>query len=236
MTAFGRVSFSALIFILFSLNTANADEIKKEKRQIADFTKIVISGAGHLFLKQGENVALTIETERTFLPELKSEVIDQVLYLGLKEPKTFVSQSNPPINYYLTLTNIEDIHTEGSIEISSKGTISAKELNLVTAGAGIINLKIKTDSLKTQVEGNSNIALSGTATTQTLKIEGTGKIQGKKLLTKTTHVNIKGAGIAEVNASETLAVKIEGVGTVKYYGEPKITQEISGAGEIIPLE
>lgn len=228
-----RVSFFALIFILFSLNAANADEMKKEKREIADFTKIVISGSGHLFLKQGEKVALTIETERTFLPELKSEVIDQVLHLG---PKTSVFQPNRPINYYLTVINIEDIHTEGSIEISSKGTLSAKELNLVTEGAGIIDLKIKTDTLKTWVEGSSNIVLSGTAMTQTLKIEGAGKIQGKKLLTKTTQVEIKGAGIAEVNASETLDVKIEGVGTVKYYGEPKITQEISGAGEIIPLE
>jgi hypothetical protein len=233
MFALTRVYFLALVFALSFGNAANADDIKKEKREIADFTKIVISGSGHLFLKQGDKVALTIETERTFLPELKSEVIDQVLHLG---PKTSESQLNHPINYYLTLANIEDIHTEGSIEISSKGVISAKELNLVTEGAGIIDLKIKTEALKTRVEGNSNIALSGTATTQTLKIEGAGKIQGRKLLTKTTQVEIKGAGIAEVNASETLDVKIEGFGTVKYYGEPKITQEISGAGEIIPLE
>ena len=45
MFVFARVSFFAFIFTLFSLNTANADEIKKEKRKIADFTKIVISGS-----------------------------------------------------------------------------------------------------------------------------------------------------------------------------------------------
>jgi hypothetical protein len=109
-------------------------------------------------------------------------------------------------------------------------------LNLVTEGEGTIDLKIKTDILKTQIEGSSNILLSGTTIAQTLKIDGAGKIQGKKLLSKTTQVEIRGAGVAEVNATETLDVKIEGFGTVKYYGEPKITQEISGAGEIIPLE
>jgi len=233
MFALARVSFLALVFSLFFLNIANADEIKKEKREIADFTKIAISGSGHLFLKQGEKVALSIETESAFLPELKSEVIDQVLHLG---PEASVFQANHSINYYLTVTNIEDIHTAGSIEISNKGTLSLKELNLVTAGAGTIDLKIKTDTLKTAVAGSSNIALSGTAITHTLKIEGAGKVQGKKLLTQTTQVEINGAGVAEVNAVETLDVKIEGVGTVKYYGEPKITQEISGAGEIIPME
>ena len=233
MRAWTRVSFLALVFMVFSLNTANADEIKKENREIANFTKIVISGSGHLFLKQGEKVALSIETKGTFMPELKSEVVDQVLHLG---PKASVFQLNHAINYYLTVTNIEDIHTAGSIDILSKGTISAKELNLVTEGTGTIDLKIKTDILKTQIEGSSNILLSGTTIAQTLKIDGAGKIQGKKLLSKTTQVEIRGAGVAEVNATETLDVKIEGFGTVKYYGEPKITQEISGAGEIIPLE
>jgi hypothetical protein len=232
MNVFMRVSFLVLIFGLFSLNTANAQERRKEKREITDFTKVFISGSGHLFLKQGEKIALTIETDSTFLPELKTEVIDNVLHLG---PKTSEFFSNHVINYYLTVKNIEDIHTEGGIEISSNNTIVAKELNLLTEGAGTVGLKVKVDTLNIRVVGSGNIVLSGVAIAETLKIEGAGKIQGKKLLTKNTHVEINGAGMAEVNASEALDVKIEGIGTVKYYGEPKITQEISGAGEIIPL-
>ncbi len=228
-----RVCFLVLTFSLFFLNTANADEIKKEKREIADFTKIVISGSGHLFLKQGEKVALKIETDSTLLPELKSEVTDQVLHLGAKTPGF---HDNHPINYYLTVVNIRDIHTAGNIKISNKGVLFVKELNLGSEGASTIDLKIKAHTLKTQIAGNSNVVLSGTAATHTLEIAGTSKVQGKKLLTKTTQVEIRGAGTAEVDVAETLHVTIEGAGTVKYYGEPKITQEISGVGEIIPLE
>lgn len=236
---FARISFLCLIFSLFSINVANSDEITsefgkiiKEKREIPNFTKIVITSSGHLFLKQGSSEALTIETDSNLLSEIKSEVKNAVLHLGLKEP---VFRPNHPINYYLTVKNIEDIQSEGGIEISSDNTITAKQLNLVTEGAGKVDLKVKIEKLAIRVEGAGDVKFSGTATDQILKIEGAGNIQGKKLMTKTTRVEISGAGIAEVNASEVLDVKIEGVGTVKYYGQPKITQEISGAGEIIPL-
>lgn len=232
MLIFKRVSFLVLIFGFFLLNIVNADEIIKEKREVSGFSKIVISGSGHVFLKQGDKEALTIETDSSLLPALKSEVKDNVLHLG---PKETVFTYNHMINYHLTVKNIEDIQTEGGVEISSKGSIVANELNISTEGAGKVDLKLKIQKLKIKLEGSGDIVLSGTTADQTLEIKGAGKIQGKKLATKTTHVQISGAGMAEVNASEALDIKIEGVGTVKYYGRPKITQEISGAGEIIPL-
>lgn len=237
MPVFVRISCLILIFGLFSTHSLKANALSlgsqkviKEKRTVSDFTKVAISGSGQLFIKQGETEALTIEADSHFLPEVKSEVIDKTLHLGPKE-----SITKPLINYYLTVKNIEDIHTAGEIVLSSNGSISAKTLNLVTAGAGKVDLKLKTDTLNIEAAGSSEITLSGTVITQTFKIAGTSKIQSKKLVAKNTQVEIKGAGEAEVNSTETLAVKIEGVGTVKYYGEPKITQEISGAGEIIPL-
>lgn len=232
MMIFRRISFFSLIFGFFLLNVVNADEIIKEKRDISGFTKIVVSGAGHLFVKQGDKESLMIETDNTLLPEVKSEVKDKVLYLGTKDT---ASKLKYAINYHLTVKNVEDIHTEGGVEISNKGSIVANELNISTEGAAKVNLKLNTQKLKIKLEGSGDIVLSGTATDQFLKIEGAGKIQGKKLATKSTYVQISGAGMAEVNASETLDVKIEGLGTVKYLGQPKITQEILGAGEIIPL-
>lgn len=228
-----RVSLAALAFNLFFLNVLNANEIKKEKRAISDFTKIVISGTGHLLIKQGEKTDLAIETSAEFLPEVRTEVMDNTLYLG---PKTSLLSANHPVKYYLTLKNIKDIHTEGSIQVSNKSSISAKELDIFAEGASKIELKLKTDTLKIRVAGDSHAVLSGNTITQVIKIEGFGKIEGKKLLAKHTQVDIKGAGSAIVNAAEKLDVTIEGAGTVEYNGRPKITQEISGAGEIIPLE
>lgn len=231
----GYRMFKCIAFFVFSfllINVVNAGEMIKEKREVSAFTKIVISGSGHLLLKQGDKEALTIETHQNLLPELQSEVKNKVLYLG---PKDTALRFNHAINYHLTVKNIEDIHTEGGIEISSKGSIVANELNISTEGAGKVDLKVKTQKLKIKLAGSGDIILSGTTTDQILKIEGSGKIQGKKLSTKTAEVDISGAGIAEIDASDALDVKIGGTGTVKYYGRPKITQEISGAGEIIPL-
>lgn len=66
-------------------------------------------------------------------------------------------------------------------------------------------------------------------------INGAGEFSAKKLVTTETKIVIRGFGKAEVNAEDALDVEITGSGVVKYYGTPRVTQTLSGGGEIIPV-
>ena len=45
-------------------------------------------------------------------------------------------------------------------------------------------------------------------------------------------MTVSGAGKVVVNASRTLHARVTGVGSVEYVGNPAVTKEVSGLGEI----
>ncbi len=204
----------------------------KQKREIAQFKNISISGAGHLFLKQGSKESLVIEGNANSLSHIKSDVHDYHLYLGSTNEEQSVEGL---VNYYVTVKNIEDITSTGAINITCKDTLTTPIFNLTLLGSGSANLKAKANKLNIKISGSSKVTAQGTSLAENIQIEGSGSIQAKNLAATQVNIQISGAGEAEVKAIEVMDVKIDGVGKVKYYGKPKITQEIAGEGEIIPL-
>jgi hypothetical protein len=205
--------------------------VTKEKREIKDFNSIHINGAGKIYIKQGTNESIIIETENRYLNNIKSEVSNNTLYLGTKDPIL----NSKILNYYVTVKNLQEIQTTGEASILSRDTISGEDLFLAIDGAGDVDLKIKVKQFKANIVGSSHVKLLGSAAHQIIEMTGAGAFDANKLQTKTTKVTINGAGNAKVNAISELDVKISGFGIVNYYGQPKITQEISGHGEIIPV-
>jgi len=210
-------------------------KVLKETRAVSSFKNIIIAGSGQLYIKQGNQESLVIEAEDKVLPEINSEVKDDTLTLSPKESGFSIFSINQPVIYHLTVKNIENINISGDMHISGRNTLTTNQLNLEISGAGTADLKVKVESLKTKISGSSDIIVQGSANQQIIEIEGAGEFNGKKLNTKKTRVSISGAGNTIVNASEELDINISGFGKVQYYGQPKITQEISGGGEIIPL-
>jgi hypothetical protein len=212
--------------------TEKTTKMVKEHREIAQFNCIKIRGNGTLFIKQGSKVALTIEGEANLLPQIKSEIQNNCLNLSPQENRDL---QNTPLNYQLTVNQLEHIQASGNISIISKGTLNAKKFSLAQSGMGTANIKIKANKLNIQLSGTGAMILQGSANEQDIQISGAGQLNGKRFLTKATYITISGNGSAEINAADDLNVKIYGAGKIKYYGSPKITQQISGEGEIIPL-
>jgi len=207
-------------------------KVAKEKREIKGFNSMHISGAGKIYIKQGTKESIIIETENCYLNNIKSEVSNNILYLGAKDPIL----NSKVLNYYVTVKNLQEIQSTGEASIFSRNTISDENFYLATDGAGDVDLKIKVKQFKANIIGNSHVKILGNAAHQIIKITGAGVFDAKKLQNKTAIVTINGAGNAKINATSELDVKISGFGIVSYYGQPKITQEISGHGEIIPIE
>jgi len=84
---------------------------------------------------------------------------------------------------------------------------------------------------------------SGTITTESrpvsdstaVQLDGAGNYQGADLVSRSTGIEINSLGNGTVWASETLHITINGGGSVNYYGSPRLTQQISGLGEVSKL-
>lgn len=189
-------------------------EVITETREVEGFSKVVLKGCGNILVNQGEEEGLEIEAQEGAMEYITSEVKDNTLYLEYN--RTFLNHLcgllSTDINYTLGIKDFNGVTIEGS------GSVVAKD--------------IITDALDIKVEGSGNFEMTGTSTTQTIKIIGSGKYLAKDLVSQTTEIDIAGSGRIEVNVKDELDVDIAGSGNVYYIGQPKINQSIAGSGKI----
>jgi hypothetical protein len=76
------------------------------------------------------------------------------------------------------------------------------------------------------------VELSGRAATQNVTISGAGDYRAADLASEDASVTVSGAGRVVVRVEKTLAVGLSGAASVEYLGNPRVTQQISGAGRV----
>jgi hypothetical protein len=112
--------------------------------------------------------------------------------------------------------------------------VAASELNAVRiAGSGDVELgDLAVPELELEIEGAGEVDASGAADRLTATIRGAGDADLGDLAVRTATVVVHGAGDADVNVSERLDVTVRGAADVVYRGDPVVTQDIEGAGEV----
>jgi hypothetical protein len=182
--------------------------IKTEQRDVASFSHIHASGGFKIVWSKGKT-ALSVSGDENILPVIKTTVKDDRL--------TIESTSNysPKEDIVITLSsgNLQGIQLNGGMSFSAKG--------------------IKAEQLKIEANGASKLTLDGTADTLTAQLNGASELEANELKTHTATVTIAGAGHGYANASKNLTASVEGVGMLKYSGNPaSVTKSVAGVGSI----
>lgn len=212
---------------------SNAKSGMSQPQKLQTFDSINISGIGHLYITQSNEESFTVEADETVLPLIQVYVKDKVLYLDLKDSSKHLQAK---INYYLNVKNIQSINSFDASDIIIKNGLSADTLNLTINSLGEAHLNLKVKQLVAKIGGGGKVELLGTADQQDITIVGAGEFNGSKLTGKTGSINIKESGVAKINVSDTLAISINGDGTVQYCNKPSITKQVSGKNIINPLD
>lgn len=207
--------------------------IAKEERPVSDFSRVYLRGGAELNVTQGDRESLSIEADDNILPLIGSEVTRGTLSIGPKDRKELRPSQAPKIN--LAVKKLEGLTLSGAVTLKASGLTAAK-LDVTTNGAVKIAVDALTaDELIVCMSGSGDCTLAGRADTQTIQVSGAGEYRAGKLEGKSVTLTISGSGHAVVRATEKLDVKIMGKGVVEYYGQPRITQDITGHGRVISL-
>jgi hypothetical protein len=189
---------------------AGSGNVKTETRDVRGFDSVEFSSAGRLTIQQTGTDSLQIQADDNVLPLLTSEVAGTTLRLGVK-PGTNIS---------------------GAQNIAY--TVTAKELKgVVLSGAGEVTVTgIDGTNLAVSHSGFGKFSVSGRVTKEVVELTGAGQFEGRDLAAEDAEVTVSGTGLATVNASRTLVARVTGVGRIEYLGNPKVTREVTGIGEV----
>ncbi len=187
-----------------------SNKAKSESRNVSGFDEVELNGIGNLSIQQADSESLTIEAEEDVLSKIKTEVDNGRLIIG-PEPGTSINTTEP-INYKLTLKNLNALKVSGSGDVEVEG--------------------ISTDELAVTINGTGDVEISGTADNQEIDISGSGDYRAQDLESKQVKIEVGGSGSAIVNVSDELDAEVSGSGSVEYVGNPTINKDVSGVGKV----
>ena len=199
---------------------------------MSGFDKLSLEGSsGDLIITQGTTEGLEVETDDNLMQYISSEVAGDTLTI-----KNIKSIRPTSIIYRLKLKTLKDVIISGMGDLKAENLI-AEDLKFKVSGAGNITINnLKAKSIETLISGAGDINIAGKVERQKIKISGAGDYKAKNLESLLASIKISGAGDAVISVSESLEASISGVGDIRYYGNPKLSSEISGHGKITKVE
>ncbi len=229
-----KLVISAVLFlsISFSVFAQEDDGWDSKVFEVGDFSEIRLVGAFKVFLIQGSDCSVKVKST-------SSGVFDNIKIrnnqnkVEIKMDQSIFDFSR--ISLYVTFKTLEKLEIEGGVNMKTNGYLDLDNFSVSISGGANVDLNMKADKVKIYGEGGFLFDLKGVANALYITINGAGHVDAAELKTKDVSFTTAGFGTGSVYATETLNAKIEGVGKLRFKGDPKVTQYIDGLGSVKPF-
>jgi hypothetical protein len=185
-------------------------DLATETREVAGFSRVVLSGVGRLIINHTGEESLRITAEDNILPLLQSEVVGDSLILG-PAPNTSIN-STKTITYRLNVITLKGLDVSGVTVVDVTG--------------------IDTSVFKVNVTGVSNVEVAGAVDRQEVTTSGTSAYLARDLSSRIAEVNVTGLSRAVLRVSERITGVVSGFGVLDYFGNPAVQVTVSGFAEV----
>jgi len=200
------------------------------QRAVSGVHAVALETSGDLVINVGDEQRLTIDAGANVIDGLTSDVVDGTLVLGGKSGAWF----GGPIRYTLTVAGLDRIELAGSGNVTGAGVLAGEAALLVSGSGSATVSDVRLTGLTADLSGSGGATVTGSATTSTVTVSGSGDFDGSGLASEQATVEVSGSGQARVDVSGTLAATVTGSGDVVYTGQPdSVQRDRSGSGQII---
>ena len=222
----GRSLTTGILTLLLIAGFAISSQAQFEKQITTQpFTTIEAGGMLKIYLIPSDTHEIRIESEKPIDEVLEMEVDDGALEIESKWDMKDRSWKQDKLEVYISFIELREIESEGMVKIDSKdGVLVSEKLSLELQGATKTNLKIDVEKLESEVSGAAQLELSGKARMHSLEGSGAANIKAYELQTEKTDVEVSGASMAYVNASEKLTGSKRGVAQINYEEAPAVVE------------
>lgn len=218
-------------FVSFALFTTMASCVIVDSRSIAGdgnlvtdtlalerFENIDLGGMFNVTLTRGNNPQVIIETDSNLMEHVNIQVKAGTLTISTRNEMIL-----RPTRSKLTITypELTRVSLRGAGSLSSTEPVESRELTFDISGAAKIDLAVSTRILRTYLAGGGKISLEGETGKHYVELAGASLLESSCLITRETRIDLSGAGLAEVHATDLLEANLNGIGSIKYFGNPK---------------
>ncbi len=183
---------------------------EQEKRKVADFSKVVVSGVFEIQIKRQQQFVVELAGDANILPEIESAVEGDQLRITAR------SNICPalPLRITIGMPDISQFTSQGVNNVQISG--------------------INNKSFTLEATGSSDITVQGSTENFTVSTTGTGDVHAFDLIADAVTAEVQGSGDLQVFVKGPLSATSSGTGDIFYRGTPsEITFTEDGVGELI---
>lgn len=239
-------SIVVIIFTIMSSSCENMDihgtgDIIIETRFIEDFNSVDIKDNINVdfhFDSTGSN-RIVIEGGEKLLPNIRTEVVDSVLYLENHNTWNWLrSFRKSKISVTVYTDQIKSIMYTGFGNISFSDTLHVHKFSFETYGGnGSIDLTIQSDTFSLFIHtGSPELVIKGFADKFSLYNNAQGIVEAFGLIGNDVVVHSSGTSDSYVSPVHSIGATLEYIGNVYYRNNPEILWKVeNGSGRLIQV-
>ena len=185
----------------------------EQMRDVPTFQAITSQGAFKVTVNVGQTQSLAISGSDAALAKIDTKVVDGVLIVSSSERKQSINNRDDDVRVTIHVEQLKQFQLEGA---------GKTELNNVSG-----------ERFRLNYQGVGSLKANGKVQTLIIKAEGVGSINTRDLDAQHVDVSLEGVGSVKVRATESLRAKVDGIGSLTYYGKPsRISKSVDGIGSV----
>jgi hypothetical protein len=202
-----------------------------QNQPISSVKRVELAIPASLEIIQGSVEELVVRGDESILAVLTTEVRSGKLTIRY-EPGVQVRTSHLP---KITLS-IQDL---SGLQVSSSGTVKMGSLNTsdfdlrLTSKGDISILGLQADEIDADLTSSGDIHLEGSANKIELDLSSSGDFMAGDLKVQQADINITSSGNVTLWVVDDLRAKISSSGTIYYYGNPAVHENLSSSGKLV---
>jgi Putative auto-transporter adhesin, head GIN domain len=226
----GRRSALFSAFALVLIGASSPCMASERTTRLSPFDKLEVSVPAHYVIVNGSAANARIIGTTDVLKKIAVEQYsDKVRIFALDNIQT------QELRIEVTTVGLKYLDIEGAGDVEAKG-FDGPDFSLHIGGASNLTLTaLKVNKFKLDISGSGSVSVSGQALSQEVKLNGAAQYRATELISDKVKLRVEGAGDVEVFARERLDVAASGASTVRYRGDPKVSQDIDGASSITKM-
>jgi hypothetical protein len=225
--------------------------VETEQRYVKDITGVELATSGKMTIKLGEREELRIEAEDNLLDYFETEMRSGTLRIKTRDG--FTLRNRRPVNYYLTVKELDEIR------ISSSGDVEAPDLeteqfSVSISSSGDLEMgDLKADTLKVRISSSGDMKMGtlqadviqvaitssgdldiagGDIEEQDVTLTSSGEYRAKDLESDQAEVQLSSSGSATIQVRNFLNAKLSSSGDLYYIGNPTVKTAATSSGDV----
>ena len=213
-------------------------EITEDIREIGEFSKIIVRDNVEVILVPESSNTLTVSAGKNLMSKIVTETDGNTLTISNNNSCNWVRDFSVPIKVHISVSKLNEIEYRSIADISCTDTIFSDSLIInVYEGAGTLNILTNSNIVRSNLHyGTADMKVSGRCNLSFIYSASFGLVDNRNLISKMVYVTTKSSNNLYLNAQRSLTASIENIGNIYYSGNPNISLQQSGSGQLIKLQ